>query len=268
MCRVLRRAGVTRCVSYSGVPLSSIKPLAVLVLKRLRVALLRKALGHHIFEACGIADTAVFERGIAARKTSRVILGVDTEYFRPSGGEVSYLHKAFGIPADLRVFFYSGQMETRKVVVTIMQVANLLSAARKSSDSHFLLLGNKGTDHLPYLQMLTDVAAKQVTFGGYRNDINILQRDAYAAVVVTTVCDSGPLSAVPCQARGLPRLVSDLPGINESIQSGVTGLHLPVANFPVLADVIGNLLNDLSLCNRLGAAARLRIVQSYSLGAQ
>jgi len=268
MYRTLRRAGVTCFFSYWGAPMSSINPLPVLLLKRIQVALLRQGPDHYIFESRGMADTAVFGRGIALRKTSVVPLGVDTERFRPTDGNTDYLRKIFEIPTDRKVFFYSGHMEARKGVATIMQAANSLSAARKSADWHFLLMGNKGTEHLPYLQMLTDVAAKHVTFGGYRNDINLLQREAYAAVIATTGWDSGPLSAVECQASGLPLLVSDLPGLNESIQSGVTGFHFPVADAHALADVMGKLLDDPSLRDRLGASARQRIVQSYSLGAQ
>jgi len=268
MYRVLRKAGVTRFVSYWGAPISSIKPLPVLMLKRLQVALMRQGPDHYIFESRGMADTAVFGRGIAARKTSIVPLGVDTERFSPSDAVDGYLHKTLGIPADRKVFFYSGHMETRKGVAIIMQAVNSLSAVRKSADWHFLLLGNKGTEHVPYQQMLTNAAAQHVTFGGYRNDIHLLQREAYAAVIASTGWDSGPLSAVECQASGLPLLVSDLPGLNESIQSGVTGFHFPVADAHALADVMGKLLDDPSLRNRLGASARQRIVQSYSLGAQ
>jgi glycosyltransferase involved in cell wall biosynthesis len=268
MYRALRAAGVTRFVSYWGAPMSSIKALPVLLLKRLQVALLRQGPDHYVFESRGMADTAVYGRGIAARKTSVVPLGVDTEHFSPAGSNDGYLHQTFSIPADRKVFFYSGHMEPRKGVATIMQAANVLVASRKACDWHIVLLGNKGTEHLPYQQMLTGGAAAHVTFGGYRNDIHLLQREAYAAVIASTGWDSFPRSGVECQASGLPLIVSDLPGLNESIQSGITGFHFPTADAQALADVLVKLLDNPALRDRLSAGARQRVIEGYSLAVQ
>jgi glycosyltransferase involved in cell wall biosynthesis len=268
MYRSLRRAGVTHFVSYWGAPMSSIKPWPVLLLKRLQVALLRSGPDHYVFESRGMADTAVFGRGIPASKTSVVPLGVDTDHFSPPTADEGYLHKTFLIAADRKVFFYSGHMEPRKGVATIMQAANLLRAARKVADWQVVLLGNKGDEHLPYQKMLTSAAAQHVTFGGYRNDIHLLQREAYAAVIASTGWDSFPRSGVECQASGLPLIVSDLPGLNESIQSGVTGFHFPTGDAQALADVMVKLLDAPSLRAKLSAAARARIMQGYSLAVQ
>ena len=195
-------------------------------------------------------------------------LGVDTEHFSPVGSDERYLHQTFSIPADRKVFFYSGHMESRKGVATIMHAANVLAASRKHGDWHIVLLGNKGSEHLPYQQMLTGDAAQHVTFGGYRNDIHLLQREAYAAVIASTGWDSFPRSGVECQASGLPLIVSDLPGLNESIQSGITGFLFPTADSQALADVMVKLLDDPALRDRLSTAARQRIIDGYSLAVQ
>ena len=131
-----------------------------------------------------------------------------------------------------------------------------------------MLLGNKGSEHLPYQQMLTGDAAQHVTFGGYRNDIHLLQREAYAAVIASTGWDSFPRSGVECQASGLPLIVSDLPGLNESIQSGITGFLFPTADSQALADVMVKLLDDPALRDRLSTGARQRIIDGYSLAVQ
>ena len=268
MYRAMRQAGMQHFVSYWGAPMSSIQPLPVLLLKRLQVALLRQGPDHYVFESQGMADTAVKGRGISARRTTVVPLGVDTDHFSPPEGNPGYLHQAFSVPADRKVFFYSGHMEPRKGVATLIQAANVLATQRGAADWHIVLLGNKGTEHVPYQQMLTPAAAEHVTFGGYRNDIHLLQREAYAAVIASTGWDSFPRSGVECQASGLPLIVSDLPGLNESIQSGVTGFLFPTADASALAQVMQQLLDDPALRNRLSAAARQRIIEGYSLAVQ
>jgi glycosyltransferase involved in cell wall biosynthesis len=66
----------------------------------------------------------------------------------------------------------------------------------------------------------------------------------------------------------LPLIVSDLPGLNESIQSGITGFLFPTADSQALADVMVKLLDDRALRDRLSAGARQRIIDGYSLAVQ
>lgn len=264
----LRRAGIRHFVSYWGSSMSSLNPWPILLLKRLQVALLRQGPDHYIFESHGMARTAVQGRGVARRRTSVVPLGVDTDYFAPATGRSDYLHQTLGIPAHRKVFFYSGHMEPRKGVAVIMQAANLLAEQREQDDWHVLLVGNKADQHLPWQALLTPAAAGHVTFGGYRDDIPQLQGQCHAAMIVSTGWDSFPRSGMECQSSGLPLLVSNLPGLNEAVEPGVTGYRLPVGDAQALATALVQLLEDPVLRDRLGAAARQRIVERFSLQIQ
>lgn len=260
----LRRAGIRHFISYWGAAMSSLNPWPILLLKRLQVALARHGPDHYIFESQGMAEMAVRGRGIARRQTSVVPLGVDTDHFAPATQRSHYLQRNLDIPAHRKVFFYSGHMEPRKGVPVIMQAANLLAAQRRIDDWHLLLVGNKGDEHLPWQAMLTPAAAAYVTFGGYRQDVADLHRDSHAAIIASTGWDSLTMSGLECQASGLPLLVSDLPGLNEAVEPGVTGYRLPVGDPQALAQAMQRLLDEPGLRDRLGAAARQRIVAGYS----
>ena len=114
-------------------------------------------------------------------------------------------------------------MEARVRGAVIMEAANRLAARRGADDWHVLLLGNKGDEHLPHVALLTEQARGRVTFGGYRSDLDVLQRGCYAAVIASTGWDSFPRSGMEMQASGLPVLVSDLRGLrwNRSEHNGV-----------------------------------------------
>src|SRR5690606_27287462 len=128
--RHFRRAGVRRFISYWGAPMSSIFGPAKLMLKRIEVALRRHGPDHYIFESHGMAETAIRGRGIPARKTSVVYLGVDAQRFRPTQEQQSYVHEQLGIPTTRRVLVYSGHMEERKGVAVIIRAANRLAESR------------------------------------------------------------------------------------------------------------------------------------------
>lgn len=259
-----RRAGVRHFVSYWGAPMSSENGLLKRSLKRLEVAFRRDGPDHYVFESHGMARLATQGRGIPPSRISVVHLGVDTEKFRPDPAHAAYVYEQFGIPRDRRVFFYSGHFEPRKGVAVIMQAANRLARA----DWHIVLCGNKGDESVPYEAMLSSSTRAHVTFAGYRNDLDQLQRGCYAAIIASSGWDSFPRSGMEMQATGLPLLASDLIGLREAIEDGVSGFLFRTGDGGALADAMVKLLNDPGLRDRLSCQARERIERSFSLETQ
>jgi glycosyltransferase involved in cell wall biosynthesis len=74
------------------------------------------------------------------------------------------------------------------------------------------------------------------------------------------------LSIAEALAMQLPVAASDVGGIYSLIKDNVTGLLVPAQNTHALAAAITTLLNDPSLCRRLGQAGRTLIEEKFSLG--
>ncbi len=266
--RYFRRAGVKHFISYWGAPMSSMNHWAVRLVKRAGVMLRPQGPDHYIFESRGMAELAVKGRGIPSGRVSVVPLGVDCHRFRPDPADAQYVYEVTQIPRHRRIFFYCGHMEPRKGVAVIMKAANQLSRTRDADDWHVLLCGNKGDESLPYEQMLTEAARSRVTFAGYRSDLERLYRGCYAALIMSTGWDSFPRSGMEVQASGLPLLVSDLKGIRESVQDGVTGLVLKAGDEEALSNAMVRLLHDPAWRDRLSAQARTRIEAEYTIEKQ
>lgn len=266
--RYFRRGGVKHFISYWGAPMSSMNNWAVRFVKRIEVGLRSSGPDHYIFESRGMAELAVKGRGIPASRVSVVPLGIDAGRYRPDPANAQYVYDCIGIPKQQRIFFYSGHMEARKGVAVIMKAANSLSRLRAKDDWHILLCGNKGDESREYEQMLTDEARTRVTFGGYRSDLEILCRGCYAALIMSTGWDSFPRTGLEVQASGLPLIVSDLRGINESVQDGVTGLILKAGDPEALAGAMSRLLEDSAWRDRLSLQARARIENEFTIQKQ
>jgi len=67
-------------------------------------------------------------------------------------------------------------------------------------------------------------------FGGYRSDLDLLQRGCYAGVIASTGWDSFARSGLEMQASGLPVLVSDLRGLREVMEHDVSGACSTIQN--------------------------------------
>lgn len=269
MYKYLRAGGVKHFIAYWGAPISSIFSPLKQLLKRVEVALQRHGPDHYIFESNGMADTAIRGRGIAAGRVHVVYLGAHTQRFRPEPADADYIYDVFGIPRHRRIFFYSGHMEPRKGVHVIMHAARRLTEQRRQDDWHIVLLGNQPGEEERLLRELGDgVARDRVTFGGYRNDIERLHRGCHAGIIASTGWDSLTMSAIEMQASGLPLIVSNLPGLNEAIIDGTTGLLFPPANADALASAAQQLLDDAELHRTLSRQARTRAEADFSVELQ
>jgi glycosyltransferase involved in cell wall biosynthesis len=75
--------------------------------------------------------------------------------------------------------------------------------------------------------------------------------------------DGIPVALMEAMAAGTPVVSTTVSGIPELVENGVTGLLVPPADSPALADCIERLLGDPSYALALAQKARLRIEQDF-----
>ena len=74
-----------------------------------------------------------------------------------------------------------------------------------------------------------------------------------------------PLALIEAMASGCACIGTDVVGVREVIQHGVTGLLVPENNAQALADAIAMLLVDPEKAENLGRAARVAVQQNFTL---
>ncbi len=260
----LRSAGIERIFSYWGAPMSSLNSGLKLLLKRLEVALLRRARpDHFIFESRAMQRFAVEGRGLPARQTAVIPTGVDANRFRPDPANVELVYQRFNIPRERRVIVYMGHLHARKGVHVLMRAAGHLVSVLGRRDAHVLFLGNRG-DEVEKFRDDFAAGTECITFGGYQNDIPALLSGCYAGCIPSTGWDSFPMSSLEMQACGLPVLVSDWQGVPETIADGETGVVVKTGDAALLAQAIAALVDDPSRRDRMAGAARARIEAAFT----
>jgi glycosyltransferase involved in cell wall biosynthesis len=74
-----------------------------------------------------------------------------------------------------------------------------------------------------------------------------------------------PVALLEAMACSLPCVATDIPGAQDVIEAGISGLLVPPEEPEALAEAIGSLLQSAELRRRLGDAARKRILARYTI---
>ena len=83
------------------------------------------------------------------------------------------------------------------------------------------------------------------------------------AVVLPSYREGLPKGLIEAGACGLPLITTDVPGCREVVTDGVDGLLVPARDYRALAYAIARLHDDPVLCEKLGAAARVKALAEF-----
>jgi glycosyltransferase involved in cell wall biosynthesis len=169
--------------------------------------------------------------------------------------------------------------DQRSICSRIGPVRVVCVARLDAPKKHLLLLEAMATiDKLPWvLELIGDGpltaevrqrahdlgVADRVEFSGLCNDVP--SRLAVADVFVLASAWEGlPLSILEAMRAGLPVVASDVGGVAESVNDGVTGFLVPKGDKAVLADRLMRLLGDVALRQQMGRAGRTMYEREFA----
>jgi glycosyltransferase involved in cell wall biosynthesis len=105
--------------------------------------------------------------------------------------------------------------------------------------------------------------AEHVRFAGFQP--NVAEWLAAADVnVLPTFYEGFPLTVLEAMAAALPTVASNVGGIPETIEDGISGVLVSPGDPGKLANAITSLISDAETRARLGAAARARVLQYFT----
>lgn len=96
-----------------------------------------------------------------------------------------------------------------------------------------------------------------IVFAGYREDAPRLA-GGFDLFVLPSIYEGLSIALIEAMALGVPAVVSDAGGLPEVVRHGREGVVIPARDPAALADALVSLLQDRSLRERLGEAARQR----------
>jgi glycosyltransferase involved in cell wall biosynthesis len=129
-------------------------------------------------------------------------------------------------------------------------------ARREQPDAHLLLIGDpEETDPVAPDVMAALEADARVHLAGHRADVRPYLA-AMSVLALPSYREGFPQTLLEGSAMGVPTVGSDVPGVRDAVQDGVTGLLVPVRDPGALAEALLGLLRDPRRRSALGAAGR------------
>ncbi len=196
---------------------------------------------------------------------------VDTDSFRPQPDLRAGVRREWGIPDGAPVVGSVANINPQKGVATLIEAFGRVR--RKVPDARLVIVGAEYDSHRAYsgklhlrLNELGLEEGSEVHFLGARRDIE-RQLQGFDLFALASVPRSEGIPTVLLEAMscGLPVVATDVGGVTEAVQDGVTGLVVPPLDHEALAAGVVRILRDPNRSAALGRAGRQRALERFSV---
>jgi glycosyltransferase involved in cell wall biosynthesis len=173
------------------------------------------------------------------------------------------LRKRFGLPEQRFIVGTVGRMVPIKDHPTLLRALEILT--QRGIDAHALLVGSgPELERNEQLVKASSVLQGRVTFTGLSHEIPELL-NTMDAFVLTSISEGMSNTLLEAMATGLPLLATSVGGNTEVIEPERMGWLFQPRDTEALANRIALLVSRDDLHRDLGAAARARAVERFSL---
>jgi glycosyltransferase involved in cell wall biosynthesis len=212
----------------------------------------------------GMRQEAI-DHGVSEHKLAWMPNPVNTEEFSPAmPHERCQLRYDLGIPDHAQVVLYSGRLASEKGLDILLRAFALV--VRQASEALLVLVGDGAMrDFLAENAKQLGLDENHIRFAGLVEPKRVCQwlkiADVFALV---SPAEGFPCALAEAMSTGVASVVTDIPATRQLVENGLHGILVPLRDLERIASAIVGLLEDASLRQRMGAAARLRIQQHYS----
>ena len=190
--------------------------------------------------------------------------GVDASRFDSSGPRLAGAQRArrsLGLPDQVPIVGFVGRLTRDKGIVELIEAFQALE--RRFSGMRLLLVGGlEKADPLPPWVEASIRTHSCIVHTGFVGDPALLYQ-LMDVVVLPSYREGFPTVALEAAAAGKPIVATRVTGTEDAVVDGETGLLTPARDSCSLAAAIAALLDDKTRADRIGLAARRRVVREF-----
>ncbi|MCF8239908.1 MAG: glycosyltransferase family 4 protein [Melioribacteraceae bacterium] len=201
--------------------------------------------GTPIFTVSPSTRNELIEMGQPEENTDLLYNAIDHELFQNVNVEKS----------EIPLISFIGRIKKYKQIETVIDAVALLINRFPEIQFH---IGGRG-DHLPKLKEYVKQKGLDgnIKFLGYLTEEQKAEVMGKSWLFITMAIKEGwGITVIEANAMGTPVIGSDVPGLRDSIQNGVTGLLSELGNSKLLADRILNLFENKNQLDMLSKNAK------------
>jgi glycosyltransferase involved in cell wall biosynthesis len=212
----------------------------------LQGTLLARRMGRGIAVSQAIATSLENELRWPPEKIEVIRNGIEVERFQRSADR--NLRRELAADSGDLVFLTVARLDLQKGVDVLLRAVQSVYGAR------FVIVG-AGDERMRLERAAETLGVRdRVLFLGRRDDVPALLA-ASDAFVLPSLFEGTPLALLEAMAAGKPVVASAIPGTNELVADGETGLLVRANDSDALAAALRRIVSDPELRARLGAAA-------------
>ncbi len=233
------------------------------------------------YRSHGIGGTAL--RQVLRLQYRLACRWLDKVFFQNPDDRAEFIDHHLVSPAKTRMVNGSGVDLTRFTTSPLPDRPTILFVGRLLRDKgvlEFLAAARQVRQSVPNLRCLlvgpfdtNPTALKPADIEPYLDFVEYLGEvddvrpalEAASLFVLPSYHEGTPRSTLEAMATGRPVVTTDAPGCRETVQDGVTGALVPVADVDALARAIARLITNPEALRRMGAAGRVLAEQRFDV---
>lgn len=200
-----------------------------------------------------------------AARLSAIHNGVDTARYAPDTACRIRMRAAFGYTEEDMVFGIAARLVEAKGHTYLFEAAARLAGEMPAL--RILVLGQGALEARLKDQVRRLGLESRVNFAGFRDDMEQCVHAFDVGVLPSIDCDTSSFSLKEQMAAGLPVITSDYGGLPEIVMDNVEGRVVPNGAVEPLAEAMRTLAASRETRDRMGRAARDRVLREFSLEA-
>lgn len=189
------------------------------------------------------------------------ICGVDGQRFRPDPDARARVRATHGIPGDATVVLFLGRLNADKGLREMAQA--MVELDGRFTDLHWLIVGPDEGGMVEHIRTVAGSLGQRLHFQGFTRE-----PEAYMAAAdlfcLPSYREGFGSSVLEAAAAGIPSVATRIYGLTDAVADGVSGLLVPPARVPELVSALTRLIEDASVRQTMGQAARERALQRFS----
>jgi glycosyltransferase involved in cell wall biosynthesis len=206
----------------------------------------------------------IIQQGVSRERIRTIYNGIESKRLLVEQG-VSETRSSLGVAADAPAIACIAHLADKKGQADLVRAVALLKDAWPELVCFFVGTGENMDSLRRQAEELG--VARQAVLLGYRTDAVAIM-NAMDIVILPSLGKEGlPLVLLEAALLGKPAICSNIPGNNEVVVDGVTGLLFPPGDPAALAGQIDRLLSDRVRCNRMGQKAQERAEKEFTIEA-
>lgn len=190
-------------------------------------------------------------------RLQRIYKGHDLSWYQAEPADLS----AFKVPEGAFVVCCTGRDVPRKGFDVLVSAVASLPA---EIEVHLVLVGDVSNNEVLRTQVAEMPHPERAHFTGFRRDAPTIAAASDIFVLPSTSREGLPRAVIEAMAYGVPAIVTDVGGMPELVEDGVSGYVVPPNDSQALSEAIVRLYRDRHALRRMGGAARQHIEQDFN----